>query len=159
MNNSNNNKNNKQNKRPLVYAVPWNTDNQNKKYSRQDKQYIINSWKSGVSAQKVAIKLRRGLWAIQVQYMNLEGRETGSKSAKERVLTRADYIRQQRKKQLNLMNHQKKHGNQSKYPTVQRTQSKPVFKHRNRKFAADPRNEVVEGGDDIKDHLKELMGL
>ena len=54
------------------YIVNWNTSNQNKKYTIQEKQFIKQCYEKGISPMSIAKQLKRGLWAIEVQIMYLK---------------------------------------------------------------------------------------
>lgn len=149
-------------KRPQVYSVNWNTSNNGKRYTESEFRFIREKYYQNWSATRVAIELKRGLWAIEVQFMHLRN-NSRIRSAKEKILSKSDFMSQQKKNRLKMkmMNHQKKISAHPRYLKFNenKNKNKKVLpkQHRNRKFEKSPQTKVVEG--DLEKHLKELMGL
>ena len=124
------------------YNCPWDTSNQNKSYTKQEKRFIKKSYENGVSLIEIAKAVKRGLWAIEVQ--------TKYYLVKKKYQRRPTKHEQKQKIQQNRNVQQK-----------QKPKSKKKSRKRNKKRKVKSETQVVvktsEG--EFQDHIKELMGL
>ena len=121
------------------YNCYWDISNQNKTYTKQEKRFIKQSYKNGMSAVDIAKILKRGLWAIQVQ-INYN------------VMKK--YYQTRPTKHVQIKHVQQ----QEKIRSIKNLQKRNV-KFQNRKFENKTNDVIQTNQTEIQDHIKELMGL
>ena len=123
------------------YNCYWDISNQNKKYTKQEKRFIKQSYKNGMSVIEIAKTLKRGLWAIQVQIFDYG------------VVKRNYQTRPTKPVQKKYVQKYKKKLNQSKMYKRKRV------KVQNRKFQNETNTVIETSKNEIENHIKDLMGL
>ena len=158
------------------YGCPWDCSNQYKQYSYDEIKFIRRCLCKGISEEEIAKRLRRGLWAIQVQIKNMQQCKNKTASSTKPLNSK------QRKETLQLIRalkkrHQEKtlpsnqsHNQHSRRPRLQKKQSQKMrtsskFRteikmcaQQNRKFSG--KKFIVETTQkELEDELKCLLGI
>ena len=123
------------------YNCYWDISNQNKKYTKQEKRFIKQSYKNGMSVIEIAKRLKRGYWAIKVQIFDYG------------VVKRKYQTRPTKPVKKQNVKKYKKKLNQSKMYKRKR------FNLQNRKFKNETNNVIETSKNEIENHVKDLMGL
>ena len=158
------------------YGCPWDCSNQYKQYSYDEIKFIRRCLHKGISEEQIAKRLRRGLWAIQVQIKNMQQCRNKSASstkplnAKQRKETLQLIQALKNRQQAKHMQSKQVHTQQSRRPRLQKRQGKKMntsskFRseikmcaHQNRKFGG--KKFIVETTQkELEDELKNLLGL
>ena len=158
------------------YGCPWDCSNQYKQYSYDEIKFIRRSLYKGISEEEIAKRLRRGLWAIQVQIKNMQQCKNKSASStkplnsKQRKETLQLIQALKKRQQTKTLQSNRAHFQHSRRPRLQKKQSKKMLTSRkfragikmtaqqNRKFTG--KKFIIETTHkELENELKNLLGI
>ena len=160
---------NNHNSRNQRYNPYWDCSNQNKRYTEEEKTFIEQSWKEGMTAIEIAKILKRGLWAVEVQIMyikqnkNIHYRSSYSSysSFKPQQKRQKQQLQQQQRVQRQQVQTHIPQQLQQQQEQQQKQKYNPNLKfcaQQNRKFNG--KQIIVKSNKtETQNHIYELMGL